>query len=401
MPRPRTRTLARSSSRTASSRVRPRLRAWSCSRTTRRPCRSPGTPTSRCSASAPTGPSRAAPARALSTTGTRSTCAPAWRTRATTITTSPAYWNAMQSAFDTKYPPGAGGGILGGNKDFASVEQLLTASSVQPTAPTDTAVYVLSRQSGEGADRSAGAGDYQLSTTELADLAAIGHAYKHVVVVLNTGGIVDTSFYNTINAERDRPGRRTAAGLDAADEPGRPGVRQRGGRRARRRRHALGQAHRHLGLEVRLLPGVGDVRQQRREHRDGVLQRGHLRRLPLLRLVLQDDQPGRAGQRRQLPVRVRPVLHGLPDRHPAASRRTLHHVTVKVRVTNVGDQVQRQGRRRGLLLGADRRPGQAVPAAGRLREDRRPWPRVPRRWSRSRTTRRTWRPTTTPRPRTS
>jgi Beta-glucosidase-related glycosidases len=114
-----------------------------------------------------------------------------------TVTTSAAYWDAMTSAYDTKY--GSGGG------DYSSVEQPLTTESVQPTAPTDTAIYVIARNSGEGRDRSSGKGDFQLADVERADIALIGQTYKHVVVVINSGGIIDTSFYKEINAAEADP----------------------------------------------------------------------------------------------------------------------------------------------------------------------------------------------------
>jgi beta-glucosidase len=43
--------------------------------------------------------------------------------------------------------------------------------AVVEAAAADTAVYVLSRNSGEGADRRAAPGDYELSETERRDIA--------------------------------------------------------------------------------------------------------------------------------------------------------------------------------------------------------------------------------------
>ena len=128
------------------------------------------------------------------------------------VTTSDAYWNAMTSAYDTKYG-NAGGGIFGPAVDYSSVEQQLTAASVRPKATTDTAVYVLARNSGEGADRADKAGDYELATVEANDITLIGQSYKRVVVVLNTGGVVDTSFFGTVNSSATDPSRGQA--LDA------------------------------------------------------------------------------------------------------------------------------------------------------------------------------------------
>jgi beta-glucosidase-like glycosyl hydrolase len=116
------------------------------------------------------------------------------------VTTSSAYWDAMTSAYDTKYPASNSGAVFGPTVDYASVEQPLTAVSVQPSSPTDTAVFVVARNSGEGSDRKSGPGDYTLTDTEYYDLQLIGQTYKKVVVLLNTGGIVDTSFYNKINS---------------------------------------------------------------------------------------------------------------------------------------------------------------------------------------------------------
>lgn len=122
-----------------------------------------------------------------------------------TVTTSSTYWSAMTSAYDTKYPPSTTGSIFGPAIDYSSVEQPLTRSSAQPTAPTDTAIFVVARNSGEGADRKSGAGDYLLTDTEYDDIQRIGQTYEHVVVVLNVGGVVDTSFFTTINASANDP----------------------------------------------------------------------------------------------------------------------------------------------------------------------------------------------------
>ncbi|WP_213814376.1 glycoside hydrolase family 3 C-terminal domain-containing protein [Glaciihabitans sp. dw_435] len=115
------------------------------------------------------------------------------------ITTSPAYYDAMKAAYDTKYPPTTGGSGFGPTVDYASVEQALTSTTAQPTQPTDTAVFVIARNSGEGADRSSGKGDYLLTDIEKGDLQTLGQTYKKVVVVLNVGGVVDTAFFDQIN----------------------------------------------------------------------------------------------------------------------------------------------------------------------------------------------------------
>lgn len=57
----------------------------------------------------------------------------------------------------------------------------------------DTAIYILSRVAGEGADRTNTAGDYYLTSKEKKDLDDLSRLYKNVVLVINTGGLIDLS----------------------------------------------------------------------------------------------------------------------------------------------------------------------------------------------------------------
>ncbi len=58
---------------------------------------------------------------------------------------------------------------------------------------TDTAIYVIARNSGEAADRFYERGDYLLFEEELDNLRDLCMYYKHVIVVLNVGGVLDLS----------------------------------------------------------------------------------------------------------------------------------------------------------------------------------------------------------------
>lgn len=58
----------------------------------------------------------------------------------------------------------------------------------------DTAIYILSRVAGEGMDRLAQPGDYFLNEEEEKLIADICANYEHVIVAINTGGLVDLSF---------------------------------------------------------------------------------------------------------------------------------------------------------------------------------------------------------------
>lgn len=63
---------------------------------------------------------------------------------------------------------------------------------------TDTCIYVISRQSGEGKDRRKE--DFTLSDTERAHLMACAQNYKHIILVVNTGASFDLSFVKDFSA---------------------------------------------------------------------------------------------------------------------------------------------------------------------------------------------------------
>ena len=63
---------------------------------------------------------------------------------------------------------------------------------------TDTAVYILARNSGEGKDRSAVEGDYEVSEAEKGALEILAANYEKLIVLLNIGGIIDTKPFRAI-----------------------------------------------------------------------------------------------------------------------------------------------------------------------------------------------------------
>ena len=88
---------------------------------------------------------------------------------------------------------------------MAAVMKIFTEPFVEPAISgvsqkeidamkADLAIYVLSRNSGEGKDRTPGAGDYELSDTEKTAIANLANAYGNLIVVLNVGGVIDTKF---------------------------------------------------------------------------------------------------------------------------------------------------------------------------------------------------------------
>ena len=86
-------------------------------------------------------------------------------------------------------------------KGMAAVMKIFTEPFVEPAISgvsqkeidamkADLAIYVLSRNSGEGKDRTPGAGDYELSDTEKTAIANLANAYGNLIV----GGVIDTKF---------------------------------------------------------------------------------------------------------------------------------------------------------------------------------------------------------------
>lgn len=63
---------------------------------------------------------------------------------------------------------------------------------------TDTCIYVVSRQAGEGADRKLYNGENKLSEIELKNIAACAHAYAKMIVVINVGSSFDMNFADEI-----------------------------------------------------------------------------------------------------------------------------------------------------------------------------------------------------------
>ena len=56
---------------------------------------------------------------------------------------------------------------------------------------TDTAIYVLSRNSGEGTDRVNTEGDYKISQEEMDQLRKLGNHYSKLILLLNVGGVME------------------------------------------------------------------------------------------------------------------------------------------------------------------------------------------------------------------
>ena len=63
---------------------------------------------------------------------------------------------------------------------------------------TDTAIYVISRQAGEGGDRKAEKGDYYLTDEELEAIRVCAEKYEKFLLVINCGSAMDMAFVEEI-----------------------------------------------------------------------------------------------------------------------------------------------------------------------------------------------------------
>ncbi|HEX2985367.1 MAG TPA: glycoside hydrolase family 3 C-terminal domain-containing protein [Caproiciproducens sp.] len=101
-------------------------------------------------------------------------------------------------AYDKAYAAGKAnwqGGMWG---SFSYPDPEITDEQFAEAKAADTAIYVIARNSGEGADRDSGKGDYLLTDNEYNNLKKLGAGFKNVIVLLNVGGVIDTKFFQEI-----------------------------------------------------------------------------------------------------------------------------------------------------------------------------------------------------------
>lgn len=91
-------------------------------------------------------------------------------------------------------------GTFGGSPSYVANDFAYSDAEIAKAKEgTDTAVYTISRISGEGEDRIEKKGDYYLSDVEKENLIKISSTFEKVIVLLNVGGIIDTKFFSEIN----------------------------------------------------------------------------------------------------------------------------------------------------------------------------------------------------------
>lgn len=83
--------------------------------------------------------------------------------------------------------------------DFPGVEgRLITETDIKNSA-TNTCVYVLSRQAGEGVDRREEKGDFYVTDIERANIEICARAYEKFVLIINGGAQIDISFLDDMD----------------------------------------------------------------------------------------------------------------------------------------------------------------------------------------------------------
>ena len=94
-----------------------------------------------------------------------------------------------------------------GNGPRALIDSYLSHPLSLPCGPeiektdADTALYILPRQAGEGADRRLEKGDYYLSDAETEDLGILRKMYRKLIVVLNSASVIDLSYIDSIKPD--------------------------------------------------------------------------------------------------------------------------------------------------------------------------------------------------------
>ncbi len=87
--------------------------------------------------------------------------------------------------------------LIQGN-GVVKIDESMTASDIPSEGDVDTAIYVATRQAGEGADRKIDRGENDLSPADIENLKLLTQNYKNVILVINVGCSLDMGFMDKV-----------------------------------------------------------------------------------------------------------------------------------------------------------------------------------------------------------
>ena len=106
---------------------------------------------------------------------------------------------ALLGAYQDFRLSAVGASLIKPRWQFTLEEALVQRASFKLSENADTALYIISRRSGENQDNKPVAGEYYLTEREKAELSSTVKIYKRVILILNTGYPVEMKFISSLS----------------------------------------------------------------------------------------------------------------------------------------------------------------------------------------------------------
>lgn len=106
---------------------------------------------------------------------------------------------ALLGAYQDFRISAVGASLIKPRWQFTLEEALVQCASFKLSENADTALYIISRRSGENQDNKPVAGEYYLTEREKAELSSTVKIYKRVILILNTGYPVEMKFISSLS----------------------------------------------------------------------------------------------------------------------------------------------------------------------------------------------------------
>ncbi|MDR1600198.1 MAG: glycoside hydrolase family 3 C-terminal domain-containing protein [Oscillospiraceae bacterium] len=113
--------------------------------------------------------------------------------------TSEGWITEYQTWYDEELAAAGGGGFAMFGPSVPLLDKEISDEQLSQAKASDTAIYVIARNSGEGADRKPEKGDWLIDDLETANIKKLAAEFDKLIVVLNVGGVIDTSFSREID----------------------------------------------------------------------------------------------------------------------------------------------------------------------------------------------------------